>query len=198
MLICFFRCAYLIVLKITKLTLTTIGSCILFNESNHATKSITVLKEAIQFIPNQSSECMTRNVAQRIARKFISDEKTKVFSNLLDYRPDKSTINSVMELAWSAATGNKNALHSSIEELHKMITDQSSDDFLYEVYEMCKEALEILTVMFMLSPDILDTLTKENTWQSFVIDLLLLCKQKYEIILCIHILNLSIFYFSDV
>jgi ubiquitin carboxyl-terminal hydrolase 9/24 len=83
-----------------------------------------------------------------------------------------------MLLAYSAATGKDNALNASIEKLHEMVNEVVQVESSFEIYQMCKEALEVLTVMFMLSPDILDSLIKENTWQTFVIDLLLICKEK--------------------
>lgn len=44
--------------------------------------------------------------------------------------------------------------------------------------QICCEALEVMTLCFALIPTALDSLSKEKTWQSFVIDLLLYCPSK--------------------
>ena len=44
--------------------------------------------------------------------------------------------------------------------------------------QLCCEALEVMTLCFALIPTALDSLTKEKSWQSFVIDLLLYCPSK--------------------
>jgi hypothetical protein len=138
---------------------------------------ITTLQDAIQSIPNVSSECMTRSVAQRIAQ-ILRIFDNNIYNNIVNYRPDKATISSVMLLSWSAATGRESALHSSTEQLHEMISEPVVDSPA-EVYQVCKEAIEVLTVMFMLSPEVLVVLMKEQMWQTFVIDLLLICPEKY-------------------
>jgi ubiquitin carboxyl-terminal hydrolase 9/24 len=47
---------------------------------------------------------------------------------------------------------------------------------------VCKEALEVLTVALVLNPKTLESLTKDKMWHTFIIDLLLLCKNRY--VLC--------------
>ena len=172
------RCAFLIVLKISKLTLTTIAYCMLSPLSSNSPNLIITLQDAIQSIPNVSSECMTRSVALRIAQNLRVCDNNQIYNNIINYRPDKATITSVMLLAWSAATGRENALHVSTEQLHEMIAEPNVETPI-EVYSVCKEAIEVLSVMFMLSPEVLVVLLKEQKWQTFVIDLLLLCSEKY-------------------
>lgn len=121
---------------------------------------------------------MTRSVAQRIAQNLrVSDNNNQIYNNIINHRPDKATITSVMLLAWSAATGRDTALHASTEQLHEMIAEPN-DESPVEVHHVCKEAVEVLSVMFMLSPEVLATLMKEQKWQTFVIDLLLICSEK--------------------
>jgi ubiquitin carboxyl-terminal hydrolase 9/24 len=45
---------------------------------------------------------------------------------------------------------------------------------------VCKEALEVLTVALVLNPKTLESLTKDKMWHTFIIDLLLLCKNRYD------------------
>lgn len=42
-----------------------------------------------------------------------------------------------------------------------------------------REALEVLTVALALCPSALDILNKDKAWQCFIIDLILLCKNRY-------------------
>lgn len=172
------RCAYLIVLKISKLTLTTISHCILSSGLTNTTNTLVNLQDSIQSIPNVSSECMTRSVANRIAQNLRISDNNSIYNNIINYRPDKSTITSVMLFAWSAATGRSNSLNASIDKLHELIREPN-DETPVEIFQVCKEAIEVLTVMFMLSPEVLISLMKEQTLQNFVIDLLLICNEKY-------------------
>ena len=42
--------------------------------------------------------------------------------------------------------------------------------------EMCREALDTLTICMALHPQALETLKKEKTWQNFIIDMLVRCR----------------------
>lgn len=44
--------------------------------------------------------------------------------------------------------------------------------------QVCCEALEVMTLCFALIPTALDALSKEKSWQTFVINLLLHCPSK--------------------
>ncbi|XP_054167467.1 probable ubiquitin carboxyl-terminal hydrolase FAF-X [Oppia nitens] len=170
-------CAFLIVLKISKLTLTTIANCVLSPMTGHSSHNVITLQDAIQSIPNVFSECMTRSVSQRIAQNLRVCDNNQIYNNILNYRPDKATITSVMLLSWSAATGRESSLNASTEQLHQIIVEPN-DESPAEVDQVCKEAIEVLTVMFMLSPEVLVVFMKEQIWQTFVIDLLLICNKK--------------------
>jgi len=54
------------------------------------------------------------------------------------------------------------------------------DNMVYFVVSVCKEALEVLTVAMVLNPRTLESLTKDKMWHTFIIDLLLLCKNRYD------------------
>jgi hypothetical protein len=53
---------------------------------------------------------------------------------------------------------------------------------VYLMVAVCKEALEVLTVALVLNPKTLESLTKDKMWHTFIIDLLLLCKNRYDTI----------------
>lgn len=48
-----------------------------------------------------------------------------------------------------------------------------------EDIEVTREALELLSVCLALCPAALESLNKDKAWQIFIIDLLLLCKNRY-------------------
>ena len=50
-------------------------------------------------------------------------------------------------------------------------------DFICFV-QVCREALEVLTVCLVVCPQALEALNKDKAWQTFIIDLLLLCKSR--------------------
>jgi hypothetical protein len=64
------------------------------------------------------------------------------------------------------------------------------DNIVYFVVSVCKEALEVLTVALVLNPKTLESLTKDKMWHTFIIDLLLLCKNRYDLqnwcLICKH------------
>lgn len=174
----FFRCAYLIVLKITKLMLTVIGMSALANFSGAATEEILILQQASHVVPHQSSDCMVRQVAQRIIHNLRSNiQNCQSAHRWAAFRPDLSTIRSVMFLAWSAATGNEKALNEPLEKLHDLVRASSPSNSSV-VYEMCREALETLTVMLMLSPGHLSSIISDKNWPIFVADVLLICAER--------------------
>ena len=43
---------------------------------------------------------------------------------------------------------------------------------------VCREALEVLSVCLALCPDAVDVLYKERVWQTFIIDVLLVCRNR--------------------
>ncbi|KFM62546.1 putative ubiquitin carboxyl-terminal hydrolase FAF-X, partial [Stegodyphus mimosarum] len=97
------RSAYLVVLKILKLLLTTVGRCIVLVEAeaihSHSspgslspsspssvmlTGRASVLQQALTHIPNPNSEFMLRNVSVRLAQ-LLHDQA-------ISHRPDLATV----------------------------------------------------------------------------------------------------------
>ncbi|XP_064639618.1 probable ubiquitin carboxyl-terminal hydrolase FAF-X isoform X3 [Lineus longissimus] len=179
------RSAFHIILKIGKLLLTTVGhatvqvvaeAChsdatsppISATAHNHAV----VLQQALQHVPNPSAECMTRNVAMRLGQH-LGDKITGV-------NPDLVCVKSVQKIAWSASSGNLQLMHSSSEEIHKAHEKggNSAKQPDTEDINVCREALEVLSIALALCPAALEALNKDKSWQCFIIDLLLLCKSR--------------------
>ncbi|XP_039770608.1 probable ubiquitin carboxyl-terminal hydrolase FAF-X isoform X4 [Ornithorhynchus anatinus] len=182
------RGAYLNALKIAKLLLTAVGyghvravaeACQPVVEGtsplspiNQATHDqAVVLQNALQNIPNPTSECMLRNVAIRLAQQ-ISDEASK-------YIPDICVIRAVQKIVWASGCGSVQLVFSANEDISKIYekTNAGHEPDM-EDEQVCCEALEVMTLCFALIPTALDALSKEKAWQTFIIDLLLHCHSK--------------------
>ncbi|XP_045395018.1 probable ubiquitin carboxyl-terminal hydrolase FAF-X isoform X1 [Lemur catta] len=183
------REAYFNALKIAKLLLTAIGyghvravaeacqpvidgadSVTPINQVTH--DQAVVLQTALQSIPNPSSECMLRNVSIRLAQQ-ISDEASR-------YIPDICIIRAIQKIIWASGCGALELVFTQNEEITKIyeMTTNASNEPDVEDEQVCCEALEVMTLCFALIPTALDALSKEKTWQKFIIDLLLHCPSK--------------------
>uniref|UniRef100_A0A6I8RWE9 ubiquitinyl hydrolase 1 n=1 Tax=Xenopus tropicalis TaxID=8364 RepID=A0A6I8RWE9_XENTR len=176
------RSAYLNALKVAKLLLTAIGyghvravaeACQPVVEgTNPATHDqAVVLQNALQNIPNPTSECMLRNVAIRLAQQ-ISDEASK-------YIPDICVIRAIQKIIWASGCGSVQLVFSANEEISKIYEKTNAgNEPDPEDEQVCCEALEAMTLCFALIPTALEALSKEKAWQTFIIDLLLHCQSK--------------------
>uniref|UniRef100_A0A8C4MGA5 USP domain-containing protein n=1 Tax=Equus asinus asinus TaxID=83772 RepID=A0A8C4MGA5_EQUAS len=181
------RGAYFNGLKIAKLLLTAVGyghvravaeACqpvvdgadpiTPINQVTH--DQAVVLQNALQSIPNPSSECMLRNVSIRLAQQ-ISDEASR-------YMPDTCVIRALQKIIWASGCGSLELVFSPNEEITKVYAMRTYTILDVEDEQVCCEALEVMTLCFALIPTALDTLSKEKTWQTFIIDLLLHCPSK--------------------
>ncbi|XP_075815088.1 ubiquitin carboxyl-terminal hydrolase 9Y-like [Microtus pennsylvanicus] len=183
------RDAYFSALKIAKLLLTTVGyghvqaiaeACqpvadgtdpkTPINQVTH--DQAVVLQNALQSIPNPSSGCMLRNVSIRLAQQ-IPDVASR-------YIPDIHAIRAIQRIAWASGCGSLELIFSLNEDITKTyeMTTSTISNLEVEDEQLCCEALEVMTLCFALIPTALDSLTKEKSWQSFVIDLLLYCPSK--------------------
>nr|DBA34073.1 TPA: hypothetical protein GDO54_001675 [Pyxicephalus adspersus] len=178
------RSAYLNALKVAKLLLTAIGyghvravaeACQPVEGSNPVSPAThdqaVVLQNALQNIPNPTSECMLRNVAIRLAQQ-ISDEASK-------YIPDICVIRAIQKVIWASGCGSVQLVFSANEEISKIYEKTNAgNEPDPEDEQVCCEALEAMTLCFALIPTALETLSKEKAWQTFIIDLLLHCQSK--------------------
>ncbi|CAH2220321.1 probable ubiquitin carboxyl-terminal hydrolase FAF-X isoform X2 [Pelobates cultripes] len=179
------RSAYLNALKVAKLLLTAIGyghvravaeACQPVAEGTNTVSPAThdqavVLQNALQNIPNPTSECMLRNVAIRLAQQ-ISDEASK-------YIPDICVIRAIQKIIWASGCGSVQLVFSANEEISKIYEKTNAgNEPDPEDEQVCCEALEAMTLCFALIPTALEALSKEKAWQTFIIDLLLHCQSK--------------------
>uniref|UniRef100_T1IZS4 ubiquitinyl hydrolase 1 n=1 Tax=Strigamia maritima TaxID=126957 RepID=T1IZS4_STRMM len=184
------RAAYHVVLKICKLMLTTVGHSIVnvvaeaiqpesttMNVTPSAHNHAVVVQQALHHIPNVNAECMLRNVALRLAQNLL-DQAT-------GHLPDMATIRAIIKIAWASSTGSTHLVHCSYDDLHKLydkswVKPVNSEENQPETEDLqvCKEALEVLTIALALYPQALETLTKDKAWHLFIVDLLLLSKNR--------------------
>ncbi|XP_053562456.1 probable ubiquitin carboxyl-terminal hydrolase FAF-X [Bombina bombina] len=179
------RSAYLNALKVAKLLLTAIGyghvravaeACQPVVDGTNPVSPAThdqavVLQNALQNIPNPTSECMLRNVAIRLAQQ-ISDEASK-------YIPDICVIRAIQKIIWASGCGSVQLVFSANEEISKIYEKTNAgNEPDPEDEQVCCEALEAMTLCFALIPTALEALSKEKAWQTFIIDLLLHCQSK--------------------
>ncbi|KAG8507344.1 putative ubiquitin carboxyl-terminal hydrolase FAF-X, partial [Galemys pyrenaicus] len=183
------RSTYFSGLKIAKLLLTAVGyghvravaeAC---QPSVDGTDPVTpinqvthdqavVLQNALQSIPNPSSECMLRNVSLRLAQQ-ISDEASR-------YMPDTCVIRAIQKIIWASGCGALQLVfrpNEEITKIYEMTTNMRNEPDM-EDEQVCCEALEVMTLCFALIPTALEALSKEKDWQTFIIDLLLHCPSK--------------------
>ena len=181
-----FRMVYSVLLKISKLFLTTIcfahitvvaealnkdsGKDIAISTTQH--NYAIVLQQASQHIPNTYHEYVLRSISIKLGQA-LSSRATK-------YMPDIYFVRIVQKICWAAAAGDVslhqmdfNHIHSFFEK-HEEVTKCAS----LEDSNLAKEAFEVMTIALTLCPLILETLIRENSWHLFIVDTLLLCKSR--------------------
>ncbi|XP_070538663.1 ubiquitin carboxyl-terminal hydrolase 9X-like isoform X2 [Ptychodera flava] len=180
------RAAYHTVLKIGKLMFTTAGYAIVAavaeacqSDSNHPATPVSVsthnhaimLQQALQTVPDPTAECMMRNVAIRLGQQTVDEARQTL--------PDITVVKAVQKIAWAAGGGSFNLIHASNDEIHKAY-DRSKEFKPLEAEDitLCKEALEVLALSLALQPTTLEALNKDKAWQCFIIDLILLCRNR--------------------
>ncbi|KAK6195512.1 hypothetical protein SNE40_000926 [Patella caerulea] len=184
------RASYVTVLKICKLMLTTVGhakvqvvvdAC----HSESGTSTITViehnqavaLQQTLVHIPSPDSECTTRSVALRLGQH-LGQQATCIL-------PDLSTVKAIQKIAWAASSSSLHLVHASNEDIHKAhekVKESVAPDC--EDMVVAREAMEVLTVCLALCPSALESLNKDKAWQSFITDLLLICKSSRDVRKC--------------
>lgn len=164
------RLTYLVVQKIAKIVLVAIAKYIVNRPNVQSTVNASHIEQALSEIPNPSSDCVFREIAFRVADRLCQETTDGTFSFPL---PQKDCLNSVIHLAWCSATGEENSLTADNQLIRSMIPNRTSSRLITG----CEEALELLTVMFMLAPNVLDELstpTPSTDFSNFIIDLLLI------------------------
>lgn len=176
------RSSYLLVLKLCKLLLTTVGYCVVLSVSteeacnsictsrdpSELSQRVAQLQLALQHVPNPGPDCMVRNVSQTLA-KLLREEGA-------GHLPDISTVRALIRRAWASSCGSTHLVNSA-EDLHSIV-EKASESAEEEELELCQEALEVLTITVALCPEVVQQLQEEEPWKQFIIDLLLICPKR--------------------
>ncbi|KAL1497662.1 hypothetical protein ABEB36_008585 [Hypothenemus hampei] len=191
------RSAYLVVLKICKLILTSVAHVLVTLSEDHTppesepfNENTTTpgmhLRQALRSVPGHSDYLLRQvsiKLSQGLAQLMVAEtggsgQAQALFSQALNWElPDLATTLALVRLVWAASSGNLGALNSSPETLHslsdpaerKLILELDCDDIL-----LCKEALELLSTAVVLNSSSLEHLYRDNWWPDFVTDLVLL------------------------
>lgn len=97
--------------------------------------------------------------------------------------PSIETTRAIMCLAWAAATGSLACQHRPVD-LRAAAREGRTPDA--EDVTVAREALQLLTLSLSLHPTALEALLAEQLWHGFVIDLLLLAKNRYYNFYCVR------------
>ena len=101
----------------------------------------------------------------------------------------------MQKVAWCTSCGSLDLVHATTEDIHKCHEAASGSSQQpplsprqpplggggpaeSEDTAVCRESLEVLSVCLALCPQALEALNKDKAWQTFIIDLLLLCRSR--------------------
>lgn len=134
----------------------------------HVHNQAVVLQQALHQIPSPLQEAVVRSVSGRLAPQLLEVGASHL--------PDQATVTAIIRVAWAAGGGGRLAnMNSPAEELHERF-ETAAEEPDEEDVSLCREALEVLSLAIALSPSCLETLSKDQSWHKFIIDLVLLSK----------------------
>ncbi|XP_068152261.1 probable ubiquitin carboxyl-terminal hydrolase FAF isoform X1 [Drosophila tropicalis] len=179
------RASFQCVLRLAKLFLYIVGSVLsrvgdeplICDVDNGARSQVDILKQNFSSMPNGSQgtlRAISSKLAVILATEMLSaspegDRCRSLFSSTLQWScPDISTIKAVVQLAWASSCGNLQALGSSNSDFEDEVIVPDGQDF-----SMCKEALEVLTISFILNPSANESLSNDPNWPKFITSIVL-------------------------
>lgn len=172
-------CAFLVVLKISKLVLVTMAHLTVLSSDStkgDSASSSAMIHQGLYQIPNPTADCMIRDVALKVA-KIVNNSSLNCKQVMNKCVIMRECISAVIQISWSASTGLESSLSAPTRTIRSALRSQSEG--IYQIYLTCKEALEVLSVMFMLQPEILDEkFQRSEEFNMFIIDLLLICPEE--------------------
>ncbi|XP_057300867.1 probable ubiquitin carboxyl-terminal hydrolase FAF-X [Hydractinia symbiolongicarpus] len=175
------RSSYTVLLKISKFLFTAIGYAHitvvvegLQKDAGKITQAqhsyAVVLQQAIQHIPNTYYEYVLRSLAGKLGQILA----TKAIAHM----PDIHVVRVIQRICWVSAVGHISLLQSDITDIHRHYENGNNMPVNLEDITLAKEAFEVLTIALALCPTILELLIRDRTWHLFIIDVLLLCKNR--------------------
>ena len=170
------KSAYFTLLKLSKFLLTVAGHSLFFLvvESQQPSSSTRVtdathnhavmLQQALQAGIPCPSEVNIRQAVTRLGQQLLEAGA--------DTLPDLGVVRSVLRLAWASSAADISITDTEqLKTVHKTNNRELDSDYS----KLAREALEVLTMSVALCPTALDTLSKDKSWHSFLVDLVLLC-----------------------
>ncbi|XP_050309267.1 probable ubiquitin carboxyl-terminal hydrolase FAF-X isoform X2 [Anthonomus grandis grandis] len=193
------RSAYLVVLKICKLILTSVAHVLVRLSEDHTpppeneglSENTTTpgmhLRQALRSVPGHSDYLLRQvsmKLSQGLAQLMVAETGNNsglaqaLFNQALNWElPDLATTLALVRLVWAASSDNLGALNSSPETLHSLSDPNKHDNPVEldtEDILLCKEALELLSTAVVLNSSSLEHLYQDNWWPDFITDLVLL------------------------
>lgn len=179
------RAAFQNVLRLAKIFLYIVG-CVLSkvgdepmstSDFDSGRSQIDILKSSLTSIFGQTEQvvrAISLKLADSLATDMLSAEPEgdvcrALFASALQWScPDLQTIKAIVQLAWASACG---ALH----QLDGSCTDFSQVDAAPEPQDqqVCKDAMEVLTISLVLNPDANEALSRDAVWPNFLISIVL-------------------------
>lgn len=92
---------------------------------------------------------------------------------VIDFQPDLTTAKVVQKIAWCASWGVLHLSHT-IDDSEKTLESSRHEPNDLDVKVSC-EALELLSLVLALCPRALESFNKDKQWQTFILDVLLVC-----------------------
>ncbi|XP_076067071.1 ubiquitin carboxyl-terminal hydrolase-like faf isoform X3 [Oratosquilla oratoria] len=140
-----------------------------------------VLQQALLHIPNPSADCMVRNVASRLAQSL--HHQVTITSSLWAHFvtgvvPDMSVVRAILKVTWASAAGQVQLINAPLDEIEKATERPPTKPPDPEDLMVCREGLETLSVVLALYPQALETLTKDQQFQNFVMSLILVSPER--------------------
>ncbi|XP_032295412.1 probable ubiquitin carboxyl-terminal hydrolase FAF isoform X1 [Drosophila virilis] len=178
------RASFQCVLRLAKLFLYIVGSVLsrvgdepmICDYDNGARSQVDILKQNFSTMPNNAQgtlRAISAKLAEILATEMLSashegERCRALFSSTLQWScPDITTIKAVVQLAWASSCGNLQALGSTNDFEDDAIIPDGQD------FSMCKEALEVLTISFILNPSANEALSNDANWPKFITSIVL-------------------------
>lgn len=194
------RSAYLVVLKICKLILTSVAHVLVRLSEDHTpppsenetiNENITTpgmyLRQALRSVPGHSDHLLRQvalKLSQGLAQLMVAETSNSgqahaLFSQALNWElPDLATTLALVRIVWAASSDNLSAFNASPEQLHALANPTINNKQTIELHNddimLCKEALELLSTSVVLNSSSLEHLYQDNWWPYFITDLVLL------------------------
>lgn len=179
------RAAFQNVLRLAKIFLYIVG-CVLSKVGDEPTSSsefdsgrsqIDILKSTLISIfgnTEQTVRAISSKLADNLAAEMLSAEPEgdacrTLFGSALQWScPDLQTIKAIVQLAWASGCGSLQKLGTCTDFSTEQATPEQQDQ------NVCKDALEVLTISLVLNPDANEALSRDAVWPSFITSIVLM------------------------